>query len=171
MRVGFLIVAAAALLSFQVVAKEKAAGELLIGAWKLESWVITDSTGETRYPMTEKPQGRIIYTEGGQMSAQLMHPDPSLPNLAGLSDHEIMGRVQGRFISYYGAWSVDEAAQTVTHHVAGSNIPSVIGTNQARSLEFKGQDQLRLIARLREGVVDEDVGITGTNVLVWRRIK
>ena len=56
MRVGFFILAAAALLSFQVVAKEKAAGELLIGAWKLESRVITDSTGETRYPMTKKPQ-------------------------------------------------------------------------------------------------------------------
>ena len=83
-----------------------------------------------------------------------MNPDPSLPNLAGLSDNKIPGRVQGKYISYYGAWNVDEAAQTVTHHVAGSNVPSVIGTDQARDLEFDGQDQLRLVARLRDGVVD-----------------
>lgn len=64
MRVGFLIVAAAALLICQVIAKEKAAGEFLIRTWKLKSWVITDSTGETRYSMTETSEGRVIYTEG-----------------------------------------------------------------------------------------------------------
>ncbi|WP_228489079.1 lipocalin-like domain-containing protein [Raineyella fluvialis] len=47
----------------------------LIGAWKLVSHVERPvDGGADRYPMGEHPQGIILYTPDGYMSAQLMTP-------------------------------------------------------------------------------------------------
>ncbi len=49
--------------------------ERLIGAWKLVSYVEEPVDGSAPfYPMGEEPQGIIMYTPDGYMSAQLMHP-------------------------------------------------------------------------------------------------
>lgn len=49
--------------------------ERLIGAWKLVSYVERPVDGSAPfYPMGEEPQGIIMYTPDGYMSAQLMHP-------------------------------------------------------------------------------------------------
>src|SRR5258707_13018398 len=46
--------------------------ESLIGAWHLVSLVETDvKTGEAYRPLGNKPQGLILYTHDGYMSAQL----------------------------------------------------------------------------------------------------
>src|SRR3974377_2594750 len=50
--------------------------ERLIGAWKLVSYVERPVDGSAPfYPMGEGPQGIIMYTPDGYMSAQLMHPE------------------------------------------------------------------------------------------------
>src|SRR5271169_1670906 len=49
--------------------------EKLIGAWKLISYVEKPVDGSAPfYPMGEKPEGIIMYTPDGYMSAQLMRP-------------------------------------------------------------------------------------------------
>ena len=49
--------------------------ERLVGAWKLMSYVETPVDGLALfYPMGEKPEGIIVYTPDGYMSAQIMHP-------------------------------------------------------------------------------------------------
>ncbi len=46
--------------------------EKLIGSWSLESYSETDvETGEVTYPMGRNPEGLILYTTDGYMSAQL----------------------------------------------------------------------------------------------------
>jgi hypothetical protein len=48
--------------------------ERLIGAWTQESYVEKPVDGSAPfYPMGEKPEGIIMYTPDGYMSAQLMH--------------------------------------------------------------------------------------------------
>ena len=50
--------------------------EALIGAWRLVSCVETDvEIGETFLPMGDHPEGLILYTPDGYMSAQLSSPD------------------------------------------------------------------------------------------------
>ena len=50
--------------------------ERLIGAWKLVSYVEKPvDRSAPFYPMGEEPQGIIMYTPDGYMSAQLTHPD------------------------------------------------------------------------------------------------
>jgi Lipocalin-like domain len=49
--------------------------EQLVGAWKLVSYVEKPVDGsDPFYPMGEEPQGIIMYTPDGYMSAQLMRP-------------------------------------------------------------------------------------------------
>jgi hypothetical protein len=154
-----------------VSAEQRTDRHLLVGAWKLTSWVIASPSGELSHPMGKSPEGRIIYTENGQMSAQLMYPDAILPNLSGLSESQVMGYVHSIFISYYGSYSVNESDQIVTHHVSGSNMPSMIGSDQIREFDLSDPNQIRLIARLEGNNAVENAGITGTNVLVWQRIQ
>ena len=57
-------------------AKAPSLRDALIGAWRLVSCVETDvKTGEVFLPMGEHPQGFILYTPDGYMSAQLSAPD------------------------------------------------------------------------------------------------
>lgn len=50
--------------------------EQLIGAWKLVSYVEKPTDGSAPfYPMGEKPEGIIMYTPDGYMSAQLNRPN------------------------------------------------------------------------------------------------
>src|ERR1700680_706720 len=57
-------------------AKAPSLRDALIGAWRLVSCVETDvKTGEAFLPMGEHPQGFILYTPDGYMSAQLSAPD------------------------------------------------------------------------------------------------
>src|SRR5260370_7824175 len=53
-------------------AKAPSLRDALIGAWRLVSCVETDvKTGEVFLPVGERPQGFILYTPDGYMSAQL----------------------------------------------------------------------------------------------------
>jgi hypothetical protein len=59
-----------------LIAMDKSLREQLVGAWRLVSCVETDAnTGEVYLPMGEVPEGLILYTPDGYMSAQLSAAD------------------------------------------------------------------------------------------------
>ena len=138
--------------------------ERFIGVWKLISCVLTSKDGRIDYPYGEAPVGRITYDNPGRMSAQLMRPGRrcSLPpgvNVAGggnVSDEELREAVEG-YVSYFGTFDVDEAAQTVIHHVQACLIPSWVGTDLRRTYRFAGNRLILAAATL------------STNVLTWER--
>jgi hypothetical protein len=131
------------------------AGPSLVGSWSLETWTVGDaprcSEDEGRY------SGQIMYSADGHMSAQLGCSDLPTDDLAELSAEEAMARLQRRHFSYYGTYTVDLEAGTVTHHVEGSSSAAWVGTNRVRSFTFEGPDRVRL------STVESD------NHLVWRR--
>lgn len=137
----------------------------IVGAWSLVSWRLTNAEGETTYPYGENPQGQIIYTETGEMSAQLMHPGAELGDLTGLDPVAAINRVAETFFAYYGSYTLDTALGTVTHHVRGSLAPTWVGADQVREFEFVGSNRLRLSARL-----GEETTVPGENVLTWERV-
>jgi len=116
-----------------------------LGAWELVDWRATDGDGNVRFPYGEDAQGQITYTADGHMSAHLMRP-PEDPTDA-----------PEQYLGYWGRFTVDPAARTVTHHVIGSDQRNWIGSNQVRGFEFVGGD--RLILSL------------GTNRLTWARAR
>jgi hypothetical protein len=120
--------------------------ERLIGAWKLVSYVEEPIDGSAPfYPMGEKPQGIIMYTPDGYMSAQLMHP--GRPQFASGdwfrgSDEEIKEEALG-YIAYSGPFHTDEEKQTLTHSMFVSLFPNWLGQTQPRVVKIEG-DMLHL---------------------------
>jgi len=141
-----------------------------VGTWALISWVVSDETGQLNHPYGKTPKGQIIYTVNGRMSAQLMHPGAVLPDVSELRGDEVIGKVASTFLAYYGTYSVDSVTQTITHHVEGSLLSSIIGTGQVRHYQFLEKDRLELSA-ITEGPQIRNMGTNGSNVLIWERIQ
>jgi Lipocalin-like domain len=89
----------------------------LIGVWRLRSCLRTFKDGRTEHPFGEKPVGRIEYDNAGRVSALLMRPgrQSTLPSGTELDNDAVTG-----FVAYFGTFSIEEATQTVIHHVEAS---------------------------------------------------
>ena len=136
----------------------------LIGMWTLVS--IVDSQGQpARGP---HPTGFIVYDVSGNMAVQIM-PDRARPKWTGApiesastpTPEEAKAALNG-YAAYFGTWTVDERAQTVTHHLRGSVNPGNIGVDNVRKYEFGSGDRVTLIpiAPIKNG-----------NRLTWERVK
>jgi hypothetical protein len=66
------------------------------------------------------------------MTAVLMRPS------------ETPGENPEQSTAYWGNYTVDMVAGTVTHHVDGSFSARMIGTDQVRSFRFEGEDRIVL---------------------------
>jgi len=112
----------------------------LIGVWKLQSCLRTFRDGRTEHPFGDKPVGRIEYDKAGRMSALLMRPGrhSSLPHgmeLDKATNEELRDAVTG-FVAYFGTFFIDEATQTVVHHVEANLSPSLVGSSLKRTFRF-----------------------------------
>jgi hypothetical protein len=121
---------------------QSASHSRLIGVWKLRSCKRTYEDGRTEYPFGEKPVGRIEYDKEGRMSALLMRPGrrSTLPpgmELDKANVDELRDAVTG-FVAYFGTFEVEEATQSVIHHVEASLSPSWVGTDLKRRFRFDG---------------------------------
>ncbi|MBX9772856.1 MAG: lipocalin-like domain-containing protein [Xanthobacteraceae bacterium] len=114
----------------------------LIGAWRYAG---TTVDGAPRADRTN-PRGIIIYDRSGHMAVQIMP-----------------GREQARtappsaFICYFGTWSLDERAGTVTHHREG-DLRTDGEIDAVRKYEFVGD---RLILR----------PVDRAQEIMWERIR
>ena len=120
--------------------------ERLIGAWKLVSYVEKPVDGSAPfYPMGEEPQGIIMYTPDGYMSAQLMCPGrakfASGDWFKG-TDEEIKEEAGG-YIAYSGPFHTDGEKQTLTHSMFVSLFPNWLGQTQPRVVKIE-DDMLHL---------------------------
>lgn len=130
------------------------------GSWTLVSWTDTNDAGETFSPYGDQPFGRIIYAPSGKMAVVLegtreSDADDAL-RLAELETPE-MRAVLSRFFAYSGAFTVDEEAGTVTHHIEAALAPGWVGSERVRAFELLSDDRIAL--RPREGTAE----------LVWQR--
>jgi len=65
----------------------------------------------------------------------------------------------GNYFGYFGTYTIDENAGTVTHHIEESWFPNLIGTQQVRHYRFQ-RNQLVLNADTEWGQVK----------IVWKRV-
>lgn len=114
--------------------------ERLIGAWKLESYTEYPVDGsDPIHPFGKTPEGYILYTPDGFMSAQLAKPNRELfatgDWFAG-SDEEY--RAQGSsYISYTGPYRIDEETGALSHVVEVSLFANWQGQTQPRTMRFE----------------------------------
>ena len=81
------------------------------------------------------------------MALHQMNPNAELPDVSGLPPSLALARFAASFFAYYGTYTVDELAGTVTHHLEGAMHPTYVGTDQVRQFKFVGDDRLLLSRR------------------------
>jgi hypothetical protein len=141
--------------------------EALVGAWRLVSNEEHRPDGSVVAVWGSSPAGSLIYQAGGRMAVQLM--DPRRAKFA--SDDRLAGtpeevrRAFAGYLAYFGTFSVDERARTVTHHVEGATFPNWIGTDQRRTYELSGDRLTLSTPPMVRG------GRRSTYVLVWERLR
>jgi hypothetical protein len=114
----------------------------LVGTWRLVSYEARTSAGETRYPLGRHVVGQLFYDVRGNMSGHVMRIDrPTFAsNDSGSgTDAEVRAAFEGH-TSYFGTYTIDPSARTVTHHVRGASYPNWMGHDQIRYYRSDGSD-------------------------------
>lgn len=134
----------------------------LLGAWQLLGWQIRYDTGRIAQPFGADPLGLLVYSATGWMNVCI-----SRCGRAPLADPNVrrapLEQQAAAFASYFSyAGSYEVAGGIVTHRVTVALDPALVGTRQARRIEWHGPD-LALIA--------DETGRGGArrHVLSWRR--
>ena len=137
----------------------------LVGVWRLVSYMVEQERREKSYPFGPQPEGFLIYTPDGFVSAQLMKPGRSLfqsHDWSGGTADEYQQAGSG-YIAYCGVYEVDEEKETVTHIPSVALVPNLNLKGQLRSVTLSG-DRLTLLA-----VVPVANGVSVTSRLEWQR--
>ena len=115
-----------------------------IGTWRL----VSDSS-----------TGLMYYDALGNMAAQVM-PGRARPKYAGVqpTPDEAKEALTG-YLAYFGSYSVNERAHTITHHRKGNINPGQIDDDAVRRYEFVSGDRLILTP------------VDSTNRITWERAK
>ena len=127
--------------------------QLLIGSWR---YIDTTLDGKPRPGRGSSPKGIIMYDAHGHMACHVA-PDREVTKAGKEPTGEEAKAALADHVAYFGTFSVDERARTVTHHRFGSIQPGDKG-DVVRGYEFMGD---RLILR--------PVGTT--QEVIWERIK
>lgn len=137
----------------------------LAGTWQLESWTIGYSDrDELTAPFGEEPEGLLLYTADGWMSASICRPDrrpfPADASPRSIGD-DLKAEAYGSYFHYAGRYRVQDG--DVIHYVSQSLNPNFPGSEQLRHAELDGQT-LVLSGK------DEVRGVTRFHSLVWHRV-
>jgi hypothetical protein len=143
----------------------------LVGTWRLVSVETIRPNGEVIYPFYGKhPEGLLIYDRSGWMSVEIVSdPKPTAPNASSREAFlaappaEKAIAIDG-FYAYYGTWTVDPSAMTVTHHIRQSLYPGERGEDGVRKLALNG-NRLMLTAKAHEMGEDHERRLTWERVL------
>jgi len=133
-----LLAAAVAPLGAATAAAQDDAAKKIVGAWR---YVGTTIDGKPK-PRGNNPQGLIYYGPHGEMSVQIA-PDVERRKAGVTMTPDEAKIAVTDYIAYFGKYTIDEKAGTVTHHRAASLQPGDKG-DFVRAYEFKGD---RLILR------------------------
>jgi hypothetical protein len=127
-------------------ARPAPAAARIVGTWELVTRTVRRADGSTVVDpvLGEKPTGRLVYDASGAMSLQMMRSGrkDAISTPANARDAANPRVVLG-YDSYFGRYTVDEKAGTVTHHVEGSLFPEDLGDDWVRPFTLEG-DRLTL---------------------------
>lgn len=132
--------------------RQPSARERLIGAWR---YIGTRINGGN-WDRGANPKGMIYYGAHGEMAVQIA-PDVKRTRTGAVMTPEEAYAALKDYIAYFGTYSIDEQAGTVTHHRQDSIQPGDSG-DLVRRYEFVGD---RLVLRAPNSTLE----------VSWERIK
>lgn len=113
----------------------------LVGVWRLITVEDHQADGTVLHPYGERALGYLIYHPDGYMSATVMAAErprlanPSRPFALSPEDAAAVLRTMGS--AYCGTYELRDES-TVIHHVHAALIPNMIGQDEVRPFELKG---------------------------------
>jgi hypothetical protein len=138
----------------------------LVGVWILVAYTNEQPGSEDTHPFGPQPQGFLIYTADGFVSAQLMKPGRSVFHSSDWhhgTPEEYQESGSG-YIAYCGSYEVDEEKVTVTHIPSVALLPNLIQGRQVRSIDLHDD---RLTLRAAGAPIINGIPITSR--LEWKR--
>ena len=136
----------------------------IVGTWQLMSRTVSRANGTVIVDpvLGEKPTGRLVYDASGAMMLQMMRTGrkEAISTPANPREKPNPRAILG-YDSYFGRYTVDEKAGTVTHHVEGSLFPEDLGDDWVRPFTLQG-DTLTLRLTGEDGL---------TRTLVFQRMR
>jgi hypothetical protein len=138
----------------------------LPGTWLLESRLDVGPSGQRRPEpsLGEDPVALLIYDRAGHFAAQFMKRDRSAVVPDGPSGARNNSRAQGGYDAYFGTYTVDDAARTVTQRLLGALSQENVGSVLTREMEVRGDT---LVIRVQTSGPD---GAAVTRTLTWKRV-
>jgi hypothetical protein len=138
--------------------QERSQAELrkpFVGTWRLVS-----IEGGNSPAGRGKPTGIIVYDAHGNMAAQIQ-PDRERPKYTGApTPEQALERMRG-YTAYFGTYTIQEQARTVTHHRQGMLDPGAVDFVRSFTLSPDGNR-----------ITLTPVGGTGTPThLTWERVR
>ncbi|HVV68494.1 MAG TPA: lipocalin-like domain-containing protein [Gammaproteobacteria bacterium] len=111
-----------------------------IGVWRLISCSQTDPDGQVSYPWGADAIGYIIYMSNQIMAVQIMRPNRALFIVDDfmLAQAEECHTLPQNYNAYFGTYEIDEAKNTVIHHIQGHLFPNLVGKDNIRQYHFDG---------------------------------
>jgi hypothetical protein len=137
-----------------VVSGQQTDKQRLVGSWR---HIGTRIDGKADGARGASPKGIIMYDVHGHMACHVA-PDREVAKAGKEPTPDEAKAAIADHVAYFGTYSVDEKARTVTHHKQGSVQPGDKG-DVVRGYEFAGD---RLILR--------PAGTTGYEI-IWERIR
>jgi hypothetical protein len=120
--------------------------QALVGAWRIVRYADTPDGGAPVTPFGDPPAGLFLFTADGHASVSLMRTPPGREGAA--ADPDPDSCVPDWYCSYFGRYTVDPEGGRWTVHVEGGNIPSYLGSDQARNFTIEG-NRMTIIADYR----------------------
>ena len=140
--------------------------QALIGTWRLVSREDRTASGERRIDpaLGADPIALLVYDRGGNFAAQFMkrdrRTDAAAPAASGALNNS---RAVGGYDAYFGSYTVDDAAGTVTQRLQGALSAENVGLVLTRSMQVAGDE---LVIQLDTASAD---GTPVVRTLRWTR--
>jgi hypothetical protein len=136
----------------------------LVGTWILVSIQLEKEDGKRTDMYGPSAQGQQIFDTNGRFSLIITRSD--VPKFASNNreagtPEENKAAVQGS-IAFFGTYTVDELAKTLTEHVETCSFPNFNGTDRNLSFSISGDE-------LNSTTISKASTGTGNAYLVWKR--
>ncbi|HTR39599.1 MAG TPA: lipocalin-like domain-containing protein [Bryobacteraceae bacterium] len=131
------------------------AREQFFGVWQCIKQYNVDKDG-SEIPVAPRQRGHISWDRSGRVWVLLYNEGrkpPANPRMPTLEEYREMN---SGLMTYFGTYDVDEAKQTITHHLQAAASPGLIGVDLVRHYEFSGNRvKLRFPGEMQRHIVFE----------------
>jgi len=126
-------------------AQQTSLKEQIVGTWMTTSWEQTLPDGSKLHRFGETPKGVNVFLPDGRFFVMFARPD--LPKLSSNNPMKPTPQeaeaIQTGSIAYFGTYTVDEHARTISMRVDISTLPNQVGVPQPRKITAMSASEMR----------------------------